>query len=292
MNTNFPKNRIDQRSTDAVLLLPALRIAAVCATALLLMAGTTRIGDTVSYYAETETSTNNRFVAASVYITTSAIPENIGLRVASVAGSLLAFEVVIESESTLPTEYTVRAEMAPDANIGCGDISVRADIADYIYVGLLKDLDTPATSTVGLWEFELTLPGAEALPYDALCSGDIVFEAKVADALPGAENAYTALKRYPFELRQVPTPATEPKIEESEEQNMQNSILGGDETLEANDDMPMPDTADEGEVGETPGLPNDVPDDIQGDAPGMSSDAPVSESTPPDPTSVSDDRPV
>lgn len=250
LNTQFHKNQIDQRSTNKSLIAPFLKIGAAGMLSLVVILGGAQIGDTVAYYSEVETSVGNRMAAGGVALFFSAgiagnEPPQFGRFASFSQSTALQFEVVIESESTIPMAYVVRGELADGAPTGCEEISVQAGIADYVLDGSLSDMETIATSTVGLWEFTLTLPGIDVLAHDSVCAGDIVFEAKVMGAAEGSENAYTDIKRYPFVLQQISASQDLPPRDENTQTtpSVETQVVGGtiddivqkEETLEVND---------------------------------------------------------
>ena len=194
-----------------------LKMIGVAVLIFALFAGLSSVGGTVSYFSDIETSIGNKLQAGilgfanslkdtsennlllasaqSVNVLNSDTVENISNKQFSVN--------VEESDGSLPATYTVSGLLDPGNPVGCDKLNITASLGDYNYYdGLFTLFTSTQISEMGEWQFLVSLPvdNTELEP-NAICKGEVIFSAGLADVAEELIHTYTDEKRYPFELK-------------------------------------------------------------------------------------------
>ncbi len=175
-----------------------------------------QIGNTVSYFSDSESSIGNRLQAGVALLSISSADDQQG-----VAAKLFAARAESDAEATstgeqsesfivtispgdesLPLVYTANGELDASDPSGCDVVELDATFGSYTYSGHILDFSAPTTSTMGDWAFNVSIPDeTPGLAPDDLCSGSVVFKAKLSGVSDSLSNTFTDAKRYAFNLR-------------------------------------------------------------------------------------------
>ncbi len=186
-----------------------LKMIGVVVLIFALFAGLSSIGGTVSYFSDTETSIGNKLQAGSLGFnnsttTTPGIAQSLNAIDSNTVENISnkQFSVNIEeSEGSLPAVYTVSGLLDPGNPVGCDKLNITASLGDYNYDGPFTLFTSTQISEMGEWQFLVSLPVVNAeLEPNAICKGEIIFNAGLADVAEELIHTYTDEKRYPFEL--------------------------------------------------------------------------------------------
>ena len=199
-------------------------VALVCVAA---VAGFSQIGNTVSYFSDSEVSVGNRLQAGIMSLRLSSPDTDtsgIGrLSLASVADALGAsgapaeddrdqadeeFVVSIHpGDTSLPFLYTVVGASDVGMPDACKLITITATFGTYRHDGLFADFVVTATSTMGDWIFRISPPETgTGTSSPAYCNGRIVFRARLAGDIADGTHGYSDEKQYPFSVFVPGTP--------------------------------------------------------------------------------------
>ncbi|MBC7836578.1 hypothetical protein H7X87_02260 [Acetobacteraceae bacterium] len=189
-----------------------VKILSVASVVLALLLGLAQLGSTVSYYAEVETSFNNRLEAGGVEVFLAAgvsgnEPSPLAtLRALPTQGST-SFEVGINTEeSTLPVLYQVRAFLNAQNPAGCEDLTLEATFGEYTYTGPLLNFLSPPMSESGWWSFTVSVPEGSSLAYNAICEGEVQVRVYAESTNETVEKVFTDEKTHSFTVQNVSFP--------------------------------------------------------------------------------------
>ena len=203
------------------------KVAGVALLCVAAVAGFSQIGNTVSYFSDSEVSVGNRLQAGIMSLRLSSPDTDtpgIGrLSLASAADALgtagaaavdeqdhsgTEFVVSIHpGTASLPFLYTVSG--ASDAGMPevCRLIIIAATFGTYHHAGLFTNFAVAATSTMGDWLFRISPPEAgTGTSSPAYCNGRIVFQARLAGDVADGTHGYSDEKQYPFSVFVPGTP--------------------------------------------------------------------------------------
>lgn len=179
-----------------------LRVAAVCLVVAASWFGLMQIGDTISYYTDTERSRGNIFTADMLDL------ELIGNTQQSAAlscGQEQTFAVHAQSAGDLATQYRVFAQLDTDKKLCKAlDLSVKrpAHLDRPLYTGDLNGFSGTTTQQFGEWQFEILLPeDRDDIEAGAQCQVDFVFSAWRSDTYLYSDSGYTDKETLSLALR-------------------------------------------------------------------------------------------
>lgn len=192
----------------------SLKITGIFSLIFIFFIGTSSVGNTVSYFNDTEISTENKLQAGvldfnilevinDLDIQKFANPQSVDALVIEEDIGSKNFNIKIEeSDNSLPSSYIVSGFLNIDNPIGCERMEIEAIFGEYIYSGLLSSFTSSQISDKGEWQFVASLPqGSTDLLPSVLCRGEIIFNAGLGEVPVELINTFSNEKRYPFELK-------------------------------------------------------------------------------------------
>jgi hypothetical protein len=198
------KNQIAPRWANAKESLRHIAGAIVAASAIFV--ALSGVGETLSYYSNTELSQGNALHAGGVVLTLSALGDDTASTTDEGSGEK-SFEFGVNTdESSLPVHYQLRAFLSAESPPQCGDIILAADFGAYHYEGPLLNFLSDPQNADGWWSFTLSVPSDSTLAPDALCTGEINGKAHADTASPQVQSPYSDEKEYYFSLRNKSAP--------------------------------------------------------------------------------------
>lgn len=137
------------------------------------------IGETVAYFNDTETSSENSFGAGSLdaVLTETEAGGLIGL------GEDMEFRSILLNSGTLDWKYTVRTEKISGSDTFCSALTLEAELnSSEKYDGVITGMDLPVSSTLGTWDFEVGFNGdGSGISHGDTCVVDVVLSAWQAE---------------------------------------------------------------------------------------------------------------
>ena len=257
-------------------------MAGVVTLMFVLSVGLSSVGATVSYFNDKEVSTGNKLQAGVLNFNIFSIGDVLGaFRVAQIEstdeedetteddeGENIGSEefniTVGDGEGSLPATYTVSGVLDPTNPVGCDKLDITASLGEYSYSGPFILFKSTQISEMGEWQFIVSLPedNGELAP-GAICRGEIVFNAGLAQVAEDLINTFSDEKKYQFKIinlgeeeeeKEVPAldiQSTFPSEEQGEEESGEEGEKeGGEEVIE---ETPAPvneeeEGGDQGEV--------------------------------------------
>jgi len=158
------------------------------------------IGQTLASFSDTETSTENVLAAGILdfSLTNTNIEEFIGVTL----GEDIEFtSVITKMINGMDIQYKVYAEKISGNNEFCEALQLEAFHRSISYDGDLLSFDTPTTTDLGTWAFEIKLPHtATNFPHKAECNVDLVFQGWRDDVPDFNQSGFTDEERIHLHL--------------------------------------------------------------------------------------------
>lgn len=182
------------------------------------------VGKTVSYLSNSEHALGNIFTATSVDLqlglsadptakdTYLVDPDRIVGDVNSATDQKVAYSfATYPSADSAPFFYVGKGVFDADAAPECSALQLHAAFNGYAYDGPLNAFTSPATSSVGFWSFEISLPhGDTSLAPDQECGGSLVFTAQPIENGGILGGVFSDTERVPFEIyNRTPAPVVQ-----------------------------------------------------------------------------------
>ncbi len=192
-----------------------LKMVGVSLFAVILLTGLSSVGSTISYFNDTEISTNNRLQAGIVGFNISFGNSTFSRLSANSLASTLdeveepkqeegikRFNVTVGiDEGSLPLVYTASGELDSSNPPGCEVMILSSGFGSNHSYGFVKDFISPKLKEVGEWTFTASLPSSTDIPSGAICRGEIVFKVELSGVESDLSKTFTDEKRYSFEVQ-------------------------------------------------------------------------------------------
>lgn len=151
------------------------------------------VGETVAFFNDTEESAGNGFTAGKLdfSLDPTEIDEEINL------GGSVSFSSDIVDTNNVAWKYTVEAEKISGSDDMCNALELAADVNGAAqYDGAFLLLHTEATSTIGMWDFDVSLPNdAPDVADGDTCEIDIVWRGWQAEIPTYEESGFSDEER-------------------------------------------------------------------------------------------------
>ena len=152
---------------------PWIRLIAVVLIVGINHVGLLGVGETVGYYLDIETSTENIFEAGSVDFSLATSTWNPDVSLVSLKpGNIAQTNITVDPQDSNPFQYHASSSnISGDADF-CNALQVLAALeGEIVYDGALVELLTDATTTLDFWEFTVGMGSANF--QNSVCHFDI-----------------------------------------------------------------------------------------------------------------------
>jgi hypothetical protein len=128
--------------------------------------------DTLSYFRDVESSTNNIFLAALLDFLVADASYS---RTITSTTTPLIIPITTPESGSLQILYKVTAEQTAGVNAFCNTLNLTATSSPFIYSGSLLGLNTTATTTTGIWKIGLTMATSTGITNGDQCEVDLIY---------------------------------------------------------------------------------------------------------------------
>ncbi len=130
--------------------------------------------ETLAYYNDTETSSGNAHIAGSLDFALTETSYEDTIR----SAETVSFSSILLNSGTLDWQYTLEAEKISGDDDFCSALNLEAELnGSEKHDNSLLALDVPASSTLGTWTFDITLPvNATGVAHGDTCKVDFVYK--------------------------------------------------------------------------------------------------------------------
>ncbi len=160
--------------------------------------GLAAVGQTVSYFNDTETSTDNMFTADSLdfALSVNEYENSIGL------GETVSASSVLVNSGGMDFQYVLEAETISGNEDFCNALELEAKLNGVErYEGDLMSLGTVATTSLGTWKFDIELPVDEdSFTNGEECQFDVIFKGWQTNVESYGDGGFTDEERMSFSL--------------------------------------------------------------------------------------------